>query len=77
MQSIIKNYAERAFGKKQAGSRPGRSTIDKLFTMRHTREKCIYKEHNQKAFINFLDFKQAFYSIWHEGRRSDARMQEH
>jgi len=24
-------------------------------------------EHNQKVFINFIDFKQAFDSIWHDG----------
>src|SRR6218665_2085429 len=42
-----------------------RSTIDQLFTMRPILEKSI--EHNQKVFINFIDFKHAFYSIWHDG----------
>jgi len=42
-----------------------RSTIDQLFTMRPILEKSI--EHNQKVFINFIDFKQAFDSIWHDG----------
>jgi hypothetical protein len=33
--------------------------------MRQILEKSI--EHNQKVFINFIDFKQAFDSIWHDG----------
>jgi len=64
----MKQYVESALGEEQAGFRPGRRTIiDQLFTMRHT---CILEksiEHNQKVFINFLDFKQAFDSIWHNG----------
>ena len=54
-----------ALGKEQASFRPGRNTIDQLFTMRHGSLKGI--EHNQKVLINSIDFKQAFDSIRHNG----------
>jgi len=58
-------YVESALGEEQAGFRPGKSTIYQLFTMRQILEKS--KEHNQKVFINFIDVKHAFDSIWHDG----------
>jgi len=50
----MKQYVERTLGEEQARSRPGKSTINQLFTMRQILEKSI--EHNQKVFINFVDF---------------------
>jgi hypothetical protein len=61
----MKQYVEEFLGEEQAGFRSGRSTIDQIFTMRQIMEKAT--EHNQDLFINFIDFRQAFDCIWHEG----------
>src|SRR6218665_213892 len=41
IQNRMREYVESALGEEQAGFRPGRSTIDQLFTMRHT---CILEK---------------------------------
>jgi len=53
-------------GEEEAGFRRGRSTIiiDQLFTIDRYLKNL---EFNQKDFINFIGFKQAFDSIWHDG----------
>ena len=61
----MKQYAARAFGEEQARFRVGSSIIDQLHTMRQMLEESI--EHNQKVFINIIDFKQVFNSVWHNG----------
>lgn len=65
LQRRMKCYVEEAVAEEQAGFRPGRGTVDQLFTIRQIAEKYI--EHNQPCYFNFIDFKQAFDSIWQEG----------
>jgi sorting nexin-29 len=45
----------------QAGFRPGRSTIDQLFAVKQTPEKCW--EYNLSVYQIHVDFKQAYDSI--------------
>lgn len=65
IQRRISAYVEEVLGEEQAGFRPGRSTIDQLFTIRQILEKYI--ETNNTCYINFIDYKQAFDSVWHVG----------
>ena len=41
-------------------------TSDHIFTLRTLIDKYAHK-HNSKIYACFIDFKKAFYSIWHEG----------
>ena len=52
-------------GKEQAGFRPGRGTIDQVFVLSHIIEK--YWEYDRVLYCVFIDFKQAFDSVWREG----------
>ena len=65
LQRRMKSCVERALAEEQAGFRPGRGTTDQIFTIRQITEK--YLEHNKPCNFNFIDFKQAFDSIWQEG----------
>jgi hypothetical protein len=57
--TILKNklepYAEKVLGYYQAGFRPGRSTIDQIFTVKQMLEKCW--EYNISVYLAFIDFK--------------------
>jgi len=48
----------------QFGFRPGRGTIDAIFTARQIIEKA--KEHKVPLHFHFIDFKAAFDTIWRE-----------
>ena len=65
LQQRLQTYVEMTISEEQAGFRPGRSTIDQLFTIRQVTEKYI--EGNQTCYINFIDYKQAFDSVWRQG----------
>ena len=65
LQKRLQTYVEMTISEEQAGFRPGRSTIDQLFTIRQVTEKYI--EGNQTCYINFIDYKQAFDSVWRQG----------
>lgn len=65
LQQRLRKYAEEILGEEQAGFRMGRSTIDQIFTIRQIIEK--YSAANKKVYHNFIDFRQAFDSIWQEG----------
>lgn len=54
----VSSRAERIIGEYQAGFRPGRSTMDHIFTMRMTLEKTY--EYNVRLGHLFIDFKQAY-----------------
>lgn len=54
-------HAERILGDYQCGFRPGRSTIDQIFTIRQLLEKSW--EHNANVHQLFIDFKQAYDSV--------------
>lgn len=72
LQRRMKSCVERALAEEQAGFRPGRGTTDQIFTIRQITEK--YLEHNKPCYFNFIDFKQAFDSIWQEGLWQCLRM---
>ena len=57
--------AEEVTSKSQAGFRPGRSTVDQLFTLRQIAEK--YLEKDNKLYCCYIDFEKAFDSVWQEG----------
>ncbi|KAK2721969.1 hypothetical protein QYM36_002510 [Artemia franciscana] len=45
----------------RAGFMPGRSTVEKIFTIRQLIEKT--REFQRKAYVAFVDFKAAFDSV--------------
>ena len=49
----------------QAGFRAGRSTIDQISVVRQLSEK--FREMDRTLCNNFVDFKQAFDSVWQKG----------
>ncbi|KMQ85832.1 endonuclease-reverse transcriptase [Lasius niger] len=57
----IEENAESIIGEYQAGFRPGRSTVDQLFTERQVYKK--FWEFNIDIYQLFIDFKQAYNSI--------------
>jgi sorting nexin-29 len=61
LQRRLSCYAEEILGKYQCGFHPGRSTIDQIFVMRQSMEKCF--EHDVNLHMLFIDFQQAFDSI--------------
>jgi len=65
LQQRLKQYVEKTLAEEQAGFRIGRGTVDQLFVIRQLAEK--YCEKNRTLYNNFIDFKQAFDSVWHKG----------
>ena len=61
----IKSRTEEVLTEAQAGFRPGRSTIDQLFTLRLLAEK--YYEFWKDLYICYVDFQKAFDSVWRKG----------
>lgn len=61
LRDKLEENAENIIGEYQAGFRPGRSTMDHLFTVRQTYEK--FWEFNIDVYQLFIDFKQAYDSI--------------
>ena len=49
----------------QCGFRPGRGCQDQIFALRQIIEKS--REFAQRLYICFIDFKQAYDSVWREG----------
>jgi hypothetical protein len=65
IQQRLKQYVNNVVSEEQAGFRQGRGTIDQIFVIRQLAEK--YTEHNKVLYNNFIDFKQAFDSVWQQG----------
>ena len=61
----IKARTEEILTEEQAGFRPGRSTIDQLFSLRLLTQ--YYFEHGKDLYICFVDFQKAFDSVWRRG----------
>lgn len=61
LEHRLKPYAENIVGEYQVGFRPGRSTIDQLFTVKQVLDKCW--EYNVEVHQIFEDFKQAYDSV--------------
>ena len=65
IQRRMLKRAEEVISESQAGFRPGRSTVDQLFTLRQITEK--YREKGKDLFCCYIDFEKAFDSVWQEG----------
>ena len=65
LQQRLRKYVEEVVAEEQAAFRAGRDAIVQLFTVRQLSEK--YLERNRTLYNNFIDFKQAFDSIWQQG----------
>lgn len=65
LQQRMKRYVEDIVAEEQAGFRYGRGTVDQLFVIRQLSEKFFEK--NRTLYNNFIDFKQAFDSVWQLG----------
>ena len=59
----LKPQAEKIIAEEQAGFRAGRSTTEQIFNLRILCEK--YLQHQQDLYHVFIDFKKAFYRVWH------------
>ena len=58
--------AEEVISVSQAGFRPGRSTVDQLFTLSQIAEKK-YLVKDGGLYCCYIDFKKAFDFVWQEG----------
>lgn len=65
MQRRIMKRTEEILSEAQAGFRPGRSTVDQLFTLRQIVEKHL--ERRLGLYCCYIDFEKAFDSVWQEG----------
>ena len=65
IQQRLKKHVEEVVAEEQAGFCAGRRTMDQVFVIRQLSQKFF--EENRRLFNNFVDFKQAFDSVWQEG----------
>jgi len=61
----IRPRTEEILSEAQAGFRPGRSTIDQLFSLRLLAEK--FQEYDRDLCVCYVDFQKAFDSVWRKG----------
>ena len=61
----MQTQTEDILAESQAGFRPGRSTIDQLFTLRQLAEK--YSEKRKPLYCCYIDYQKAFDTVWQEG----------
>ena len=65
MLNRITDVVEDVLRENQCGFRSKRGCCDQIFTLRQIIEKC--REFNNNLYMCFIDFKQAYDSIWREG----------
>ena len=63
---------EEILAETQGTSRANRSTIDQIFTLRKLAER--YEEFGKDLYVDYIDFRKAFNSIWREGLRETMRL---
>ena len=68
----LKSQAEKIIKEEQAGFRAERSTTVHIFILRILCEK--YLQHQQSLYHVFLDFKKAFYRVWHAALWATMRL---
>ena len=61
LSRLVTNIAEAVLPETQCGFRKYRSTLDMIFTLKQTQEKCI--EQNRDLYIVFIDLKKAFDTV--------------
>src|SRR3981081_2239995 len=62
----LKPHVERHLLEKQAGFRPGRSTVEQIFVWRQLAERYVEAQSGELVNV-FIDFKKAFDRVWHLG----------
>ena len=62
--NICSHIIESSMSYSQFGFRPGRGTTDAICIIKQLFEKA--KEHQISLHFNFIDFKEAFDTIWRE-----------
>ncbi len=65
LQRRILQRTEQIPSEAQAGFRPGRATVDQIFTPRQIAEKCLEK--GKHLYCCYIDFQKAFDSVWQDG----------
>ena len=68
LDRLISTISEETLPETQCGFRPGRSTVDMVFSVRQVQEKCI--EHHLDLYAVFIDLTKAFDTVnrealWH------------
>jgi hypothetical protein len=66
IRSRMKNTIESQMAEEQAGFRPGRGTIEQIFSLRLIAEKYLALQ-EKELYLIFIDFKKAFDRVWHKG----------
>ena len=65
LQRRILQKTEQILSEAQAGFRPGRATVDQIFSLRQLAEK--YLEKDKHLYCCYIDFQKAFDSVWQNG----------
>ena len=61
----LTTHMESQLSEDQGGFRPGRSTIDQVFTLHETLKER--REQKKESYLFFVDFRKAFDTVWHNG----------
>ena len=61
----LKAKAEELLTEKQAGFKPGLSTVEQIFNSQVILEKHL--QHQRSLFHNFIDVKKVLDRVWHAG----------
>src|SRR6218665_3529526 len=67
LQQQLKRYVKEEMSEEQAGFRKERGTMEQTICRLIRQLSEIYTETNRTLYNNFIDFKQAFDSVWQKG----------